>query len=162
MELDRREYGSTCGEALQRVLKSMADLDSTMSGVVEESGPFFSSGMSVILGVNGKLKGRIVLDVTQLTAKELTKIINGEDDIDQELVLDTMAELGNIVAGHAITKINNACKGLSLMLAPPGVFMGDSLKIITPKLESCVVAVETALGCIKMSIGFERGTHYGR
>ncbi|SDF28098.1 chemotaxis protein CheX [Sporolituus thermophilus] len=143
--------------AVRRVLCEMAGLDITAANCLPQNDIFSSAGLAVIIGVTGKAPGRIILDMSEATARKLSAAINGEDDLDDELIMDTVAELGNILSGHIITWLNNRRAGLGLMLTPPGVFVGKDLKIVTPKLEAQIIVVDTPAGHIVLSIGFERG-----
>ena len=137
-------------------LQEMAGLEAEASQPAAQETAFASQGFSVIIGITGKRPGRIILDTTQETACKLSNTINGEE-CDEEFVLDTMAELTNIVSGNGITTVNNANSGMGLMLTPPSIFIGSQLTIVSPKLNAEVVAVTTPLGLINLSIGFEGG-----
>lgn len=137
-------------------LQEMAGMEAVASQPAVQETAFASQGFSVIIGITGKRPGRIILDTTQETACKLSNTINGEE-CDEEFVLDTMAELTNIVSGNGITTVNNANSGMGLMLTPPSIFIGNQLTIVSPKLNAEVVAVTTPLGLINLSIGFEGG-----
>ena len=137
-------------------LQEMAGMEAAASQPTGQETAFASQGFSVIIGITGKRPGRIILDTTQATACALSNMINGEE-CDEEFVLDTMAELTNIVSGNGITTVNNANPGMGLMLTPPSIFIGNELTIVSPKLNAEVVAVTTPLGLINLSIGFEGG-----
>jgi CheY-specific phosphatase CheX len=97
------------------------------------------------------------LDTTQETACKLSNTINGEE-CDEEFVLDTMAELTNIVSGNGITTVNNANSGMGLMLTPPSIFIGNELTIVSPKLNAEVVTVTTPLGLINLVSALKEGS----
>ena len=137
-------------------LQEMAGLEAAANQPAGQETAFASHGFSVIVGITGKRPGRIILDTTQETACKLSNTINGEE-CDEEFVLDTMAELTNIVSGNGITTVNNANPGMGLMLTPPSIFIGNELTIVSPKLNAEVVMVTTPVGLINLSIGFEGG-----
>ena len=137
-------------------LQEMAGLEAAANQPAGQETAFASQGFSVIIGITGKRTGRIILDTTQETACQLSNTINGEE-CDEEFVLDTMAELTNIVSGNGITTVNNSNPGMGLMLTPPSIFIGHELTIVSPKLNAEVVTVTTPLGPINLSIGFEGG-----
>ena len=88
-------------------LQEMAGLEAEASQPAAQETAFASQGFSVIIGITGKRPGRIILDTTQETACKLSNTINGEE-CDEEFVLDTMAELTNIVSGNGITTVVKA------------------------------------------------------
>ena len=148
---------------LEHFAASMVENLQEMAGMEAQSNPptaqevaFASKGFAVIIGITGKRPGRVILDTQEETAKKLSEAINGEV-CDEEFVLDTMAELTNIVSGNGITTINNANPGMGLMLTPPSLFIGKDLMLVSPKLNAEVVTVSTPVGDVCLSIGFEGG-----
>ena len=137
-------------------LQEMAGMEAQSNPPSPQETAFASQGFSVIVGITGKRPGRIILDMTQETANKLSEAINCEE-CEAEFVLDTLAELTNIVSGNGITTVNNANPGMGLMLTPPSIFIGNELTIVSPKLNAEVVTVTTPLGPINLSIGFEGG-----
>ena len=123
---------------------------------VKQETAFASQGFAVVIGITGKRPGRIILDTSQQAAQKLSDAINGEV-CEEDFVLDTLAELTNIVSGNGITKVNNANPGMGLMLTPPSLFIGDELTIVSPKLNAEVVTVVTPAGDVFLSVGFEGG-----
>lgn len=143
--------------AIRRNLSDMAGLSGEAGALEPQQTSFSSRGFAVILGITGAKAGRVIIDMDWQTAKELCDTINAEDVLDEEFVLDTLAEFTNIVAGHAVSDINNAFTNMGMMLTPPSVFRGENLKIVSPKLTAEVMAIKTSLGTIYISIGFEGG-----
>ena len=148
---------------LEYFAASMVENLSEMAGMEAQSNPpapqetaFASKGFAVIIGITGKRAGRIILDTLEDTARKLSAAINGEE-CDEEFVLDTMAELTNIVSGNGITTVNNNNPGMGMMLTPPSIFIGSELTLVSPKLNAEVVTVTTPVGEILLSIGFEGG-----
>ena len=137
-------------------LQEMAGMEAQSNPPAPQETAFASQGFSVIIGITGKRPGRIILDMTQETANKLSEAINCEE-CEPEFVLDTLAELTNIVSGNGITTVNNANPGMGLMLTPPSIFIGNELTIVSPKLNAEVVMVTTPVGLINLSIGFEGG-----
>ena len=137
-------------------LQEMAGMEAAANPPAPQDTAFASQGFSVIIGITGKRPGRIILDMTQQTANKLSEAINCEE-CEEEFVLDTLAELTNIVSGNGITTVNNANPGMGLMLTPPSIFIGNELTIVSPKLNAEVVMVTTPVGLINLSIGFEGG-----
>lgn len=145
-------------ESAQTVLSQMAGLESGVSGPgLQSTNSLQSQGFAVIIGIVGSRKGRVVIDTTKETAVAISSKMNGDEPVDQELLICSMSELGNIIVGNAITKINNANKGENLSLSPPSVLFGDKLSIISPKILTEKIQLRTSLGSILISIGFERG-----
>lgn len=137
-------------------LSEMAGMAATPTPPIPQETAFASRGFAVIIGITGKRPGRIILDTSQETAGKISEAINGEV-CEEDFVLDTLAELTNIVSGNGITTVNNANPGMGLMLTPPSLFLGDDLTIVSPKLNAEVVTVSTPAGDVFLSVGFEGG-----
>ena len=143
--------------AFKQNLNDMAFITSEMTALEIQKDSLISQGVAVLIGITGKHPGRIIFDTSLETATELSRLINEENNIEQQLVLDTMSEFANIVSGHTTTLINNANKTMGLMLTPPSIFFGDKITISSPKINAHILRFNTEIGNITVSIGFEGG-----
>ena len=143
--------------ALLNNIQEMADFQGISGQVVPQGTVFASRGLAVIVGITGARPGRIILDTSIETARLLSEIFNGETELADDHIIDSMAEFANIVSGHGITQINNLHKGFALMLTPPSVFMGSKINITSPKINAEVIEIDTPVGYVKISVGFEGG-----
>jgi CheY-specific phosphatase CheX len=149
-------YLNHFAQSLSSNLGSMASTEVRIGEVQTQEMSFSSKGFAVIIGITGGRSGRVIIDTDMATAKALSDAINGEDT-EEEFVLDTMAEVTNIVSGNGISLINNANPGMGLMLTPPSVFLGENLMIVSPKMNAEMMSVQTDFGSLLISIGFEGG-----
>ncbi len=117
-----------------------------------------SRGVSVVMGIIGKYGGRMILDMSYDTAKKITDTLLKKDIQNKQEIINTMAEIANIVAGNACSLLNKSNKLLGLRVAPPTVVYGESLNISKSELD-CLASTkaESVFGEIYMSIGFKRG-----
>lgn len=95
-------------------------------------------GVASIVGFVGTgLKGRSLLWVPAPVSLNITEQVVGErlPNYKEDLVLFTIGEINNVLSGHSTSKINDRFS-LSLRLTPPSIFAGQSLSLVTPKLES--------------------------
>jgi len=123
----------------------------------EENYNFNSKGVTVIIGIAEGGKGRMILDMSKETALKLTSKITGENYIKMEkFVLETLAEIGNMLTGHGITTVNNRNQGLNLRLTPPSIFSGKNLTINVPKVSITGININTVIGEFSIHIGFEK------
>lgn len=113
-----------------------------------------SKGVTVIIGITGEKKGRVLLDLSLPTATELANIID-TDLKEEDLTLFTMSELCNIASGGAITGMNNENKQLVLRLVPPSIFAGINTEIFSPNLNSTLLSYNTQFGKVDFHVGFE-------
>ena len=158
MEQMQDDYLAIFAETLEKHIGEMTGLVCKKGQATVQPATLASAGVAVVIGVTGSKRGRVILDVGRETAKKLADLVDGETyDINDEFITYTIAELTNIVAGQAITVINNMEKGLSLRLTPPSIFFGDKLFLTSPKVEAKVIIVSTPEGDIGFSVGFEGG-----
>lgn len=143
-------FDESIKEAFEGMFDEIVSLES------ETSAPNWisSKGVAVVIGITGKTKGRVLLDMPLHIAMELA--IKLDPDLkDEDFALFTIAELCNIVSGGAITMLNNKYKQLGLRLATPSIFTGIDSKIFSPKLKAVLLSYNSRFGKIDFHIGFE-------
>ena len=146
-------------DAFEKNIIDMTGLNSEIT-IVNTSGVKFNGhGLSIIIGITGTKQGRMILDVSSDIAEQVTKKILGIMTVTEEDVLNSIAEFANIIAGHGVSQINTICKGndFELRVTPPSSFIGTSVVIINPKMDSNTVTAQTEIGPIYMNVGFVGG-----
>ncbi len=112
---------------------------------------------SLIVGLVGQNKGRVLLEFNEKLALKIFEEMNGSPpDNDLELYL-YLAEFANMVSGNGITSINNMFQGNELRLTPPAVFAGKQLEITSPKVSSTGGSYLSEYGAVRLEIGIEGG-----
>jgi DNA-binding NarL/FixJ family response regulator len=120
-----------------------------------------SRGVSAVLGIIGRYGGRMLLDLSEDTARRLAFHILRQEDLDHEQVVDAIAEIANIVAGNACSLLNRANPIYGFRVAPPTVVYGESIRISKAELNTVsTVVTETAFGDLYMSVGFSRSEEH--
>ncbi|HEY8499050.1 MAG TPA: chemotaxis protein CheX [Clostridia bacterium] len=124
-----------------------------------ETEEIVSYGVSSIINYTGRIKGRFLLDMQPSVALTLTQNILGEyySNVRDEMVLATISEMNNVIAGNAVSALNNRYS-LGLWLSPPYIFTGKNAVIMLPRIQSASVGCNTLYGKLKVNIAFERGT----
>jgi CheY-like chemotaxis protein/CheY-specific phosphatase CheX len=115
-----------------------------------------SNGVSVIVGVTGQFSGKMILDLSALTAKNLATRLLKQDPKDTEQTNIVIAEFANIVAEHAAAKLNKQFRGAFLRVSPPGIFTGENFSITSPTVDVNMWGIETPFGKLRVSVGFKR------
>lgn len=140
------------------MLKQMADIDIAVSGTFQdEEDSIASYGVSSIISFAGKVKGRFLLDMEPGVALTIAQNITGVyyNSPKDNMVLASISELNNTIAGDGITNLNNTYS-LSLRLAPPVVFTGKDTVISIPKIPSASLHCTTRYGKLRINVAFER------
>ena len=146
-------------KATNKVFKEMLDLTVAGGQTENEGDSFVSRGLTVIVGFTGGWKGLFFLDMSHETAMKLATILIGEDykSVEEEEVLMSCAEVGNIISGNAITEVNNSQPGLNIRLTPPSIFAGEDMSVFNVRLNSWSIVMQTDAGAIKINVAVEEG-----
>ncbi len=117
-----------------------------------------SRGISVVMGIIGKYGGRMILDMSDDTAKNITATLLKKDSLTKDHIVNVMGEISNIIAGNACSMMNKNNSLFGLRVAPPTIVYGESIKISKSELDTVSsVKAETAFGEVYMNVGFNRG-----
>lgn len=117
-----------------------------------------SRGISVVMGIIGKYGGRMILDMSSVSAEKITSILLKKENPKKDEIINVMGEISNIIAGNACSMLNKGNKLLGLRVAPPTIVYGESIKISKSDLDTVSsVKAETTFGEIYMNIGFNKG-----
>ena len=116
-----------------------------------------SRGISVVIGIIGKYGGRMILDMSQETARKIASVMFKTDEPSEDHIINVIAEIANVVAGNACSMLNKSNALFGLRVAPPTVVYGESIKISKAELNTVSSAVaETLFGEVFLSVGFNR------
>jgi len=118
---------------------------------------FESDGITIIIGISGKFSGRMLLDLSKETAKQLTAAIFRREPKNDDEMMAVLGEFANIVSGNACSMLNKKNKALGLRVAPPSILHGDSVLISAPGLNTTAAIAETGFGELLLNVGFQRG-----
>lgn len=136
-------------------------LTKTLPEITDESNDdlaIHSEGISIVMGITGKYSGRLILDMSFETAKNLATVLLKREPENNEELLNVMAEIANMFAGNACSMINKKNKLFGLRVAPPTTFHGESINISKAELENTYSAnVKSQFGDLTINIGFKRG-----
>ncbi len=149
-------------QVMQSFIRSMCNVFSTLTEKklvprgVEQSDTLVVkvSGVVVIVSFSGLFSGRLLVSMP----KELTGIIykglGGENPSDDDLLL-AANEFGNMVAGNAVTEINNIIKGANIRLSPPSSFIGDDLVFFNFKMSAHNILFDAENLTIRLNVALK-------
>ncbi len=111
-----------------------------------------TQGIAIIIGITGDMEGRIIIDIAPDTAHKISEIILQESlkSEDTELIESAVGELANMIAGRAVSILNEL--GTSLKITPPTTFSGQNLKITDKMPQVFVVPLNTKVGKIMLNL----------
>ncbi|MGE5329572.1 MAG: response regulator [Deltaproteobacteria bacterium] len=144
--------------ALEEVMDYMANIQGNAELVDGNPENQIEGGYSTVLGFIGKVNGWVVLHMSKETACVIAERVNREtyEDKEDSFIGYSIQELGNIICGGAVKKINNTSKTLNLRLTPPGLFKGSSVSLLGGYANERYNGVfKTEFGNVNISIIFE-------
>lgn len=116
-----------------------------------KTSPVPNQGVATIIGITGKVEGRVIFDMDQQTALRLAEALNGKTfETLTPLALDTISELANMMIGGAVTALNN--KGYEFSVTPPTIFTGLELRSSDINLETLVIPLTTPYGNVSVNV----------
>lgn len=141
----RLDYIDPFVEATHNVLEDVLKTP-VHKGKLSLSGkPVTSKGLLVVMGLTGDVDGQVLFDMEPETAVKIACIMNEKKfDSIQPMVVDSIAELVNIIIGKALTILND--KGFNFRLTPPMVFTGNATMSSGVRIETLVAPFATDCG----------------
>lgn len=119
-----------------------------------------SRGISVVIGIIGKYSGRMILDMSNETARNMAGTMLNSSALSDEYIVNIMGEVTNIAAGNACSLMNKTNKLFGLRVAPPTIVYGESIKISKTDFDATFsVTAATTFGEVFMNVGFNRGDY---
>lgn len=115
------------------------------------------SEVSIIIGIAGKYSGRLIIDMSYDTAKNLTAAFMKKETEDISEVFSVIGEFANIVTGNACSSLNRRFGELKLRVAPPAIFKGKNMSIPANQKENITMKVATSVGSMNLNVVFKRG-----
>ena len=139
-------------DAFKNVAAEVSELNFKEVGreVISEQKKF-----SVVIGIVGKNKGRILFEGDSIAIKMITENMNDGPFGNIMDMYYYLSEFTNMFCGNAITLINNKYRGSDLRLTPPAIFAGTDMEISTPSIKSSSSFYKCEQGLVSLDIGFE-------
>lgn len=141
----RLDYINPFVDATHNILEDVFKMPVRKGKLSLRGEPVASKGIVVVIGLTGDAEGRVLFDMEPDTAVKIACVMNNKGfNFVQPMVLDSIAELVNMIMGKALTILND--KGFNFRLTPPMVFTGNAVVQSTVHLETLVVPFTTDYG----------------
>ena len=158
--LFRELYAKPFGRALQQGLIGLLGMEGEVVIESYDSRSLDVSGAAVIIGITGFTTGRAILYVDEPVIKLFAMHMLGRatvEEVDDVEAVDAVEEAANILAGRAVSKINNVLEGKELRLTPPGTIRGSQVHIVSPRMTTFCISIQLPIGMVRMNVGFAEG-----
>lgn len=138
-------------QATEEVLLQVLDMPVEKGEVVVVESPSEILEVAVLIGLTGDLEGRVMFEFQTRTALKIVSVMNfGEpfDSLDQ-MARATLQELGNLIAGRAVTLCND--EGSALGISPPMLVCGIGVRT-TDQAPVKKISVKTPCGEVLVNL----------
>lgn len=152
----REHYVSEFNKALSETLAGFTGQECLQYPEKAEKDSLLLEGISVLMGLTGEPRGRIVIHMDQNTMYKFTAAFLGKDasQLDDETAMETLQEAVNIIVGRAVSSINDHNKGKEMRITPPGLIVGSDVKLAGAGLKAFRTKCVSLFGTIYMAMGF--------
>ncbi len=121
-------------------------------------------GVSIFLNIKGDVEGQIIFDLPPGIATVIAKEMIGlnlkevvEDDEQKELFKSAITELGNMISGTAITRLEE--HQYNCEITPPQVYVGPKTRLTHPSMSTIVIEMNTKVGDFSINL-INKKDHY--
>lgn len=116
-----------------------------------EGNPYTTEDVTAVVGISGTVRGSMYLSMSTATALALVSRMLGQPvDAFDELAQSGIAELSNVVAGTAATRL--ATLGVESTITPPLMLLGAGARISALDLQRLVVELGTFCGPVRIHV----------
>lgn len=152
------EYIKPFAQATFEVLKEILEVPISRGKLALRKSPVAINGVAVILGLTGDVQGRVIFDMSEETAIKIAGVMNFEEfaEFDQ-LARSTISELGNIIAGKAVTLLNDS--GCKFNITPPVLLRGEKMETNDSIIDTLVIPLECEYGLFNVNVALKETNH---
>jgi CheY-specific phosphatase CheX len=134
-----------------RVLDTVIQSDIAKGTVSLVRGDEIDGELAIVIKLGGDSEGYIILNMDTETALKICNVmLNDCFENLQPIGMDSISELANMIAGSAISVINDL--GFNFRVYPPQILTKDSIRDETPEVEVFQIPLFTDCGEITMNI----------
>ena len=143
----KTDYSGCFSRATVEVLATYLEQPARAGAPVQVSDPSELQEVTVIIGITGDMEGRLMLELSKGCALRLCESMNFGEPFSSlcSLARSTLAEMGNLVAGRAVTMLND--EGSKFSITPPVILCGVGMKA-SGLLNPTIVPVITEHGTV--------------
>jgi chemotaxis protein CheX len=137
--------------AADAVLAETLQCTTRIADVNMDEDAYRRKGMAALIGIQGDIEGRVILDIDGPTAVAIASALTGTTVAETDsAVQETIFELANLVIGNAVTTLND--QGFRFKIAPPQSHTAETGLASSEDTEALVMAFETPSGSVYMNI----------
>jgi len=137
--------------AATEVLQKEINAEVTRTDTSLYRGATTSDDITILLGVTGDVRGAVLYQVSEATAKQLlSEMVGRPFAVWDELAESGLAELGNVITGRAAAGLEEA--GFMCRITPPTVITGRGVVVSTLDFHRLSVVLNTQFGPLRVDV----------
>lgn len=121
-----------------------------------DTSAYEKQGIAATVELHGDIEGRIVVDLSAESARNMAVLIANEDS--EAMVNEAVCELANQVIGNAVAVLNDS--GYRFRVQPPQITRADHVLTSTTDTEAIVMKFETASGPVFLNIALRAAKEF--
>lgn len=147
----RVEYINPFVESAYSIMKEVLNAEITRGDLYLKKSSQPVMGVAAIVGLAGDVEGRVLIDMDEKTAIDISSAMNGEvlTEMD-ELGKATITELANMITAQAVTKLHDL--GFRFDLTPPAIITGQNMSVTDMNVEALIVPFELPQGKVEINV----------
>ena len=153
----RQDYFEIFKKALQEGIYKMTKKPLTFESEYIWKEAYTAADMTVSVGIAGKFPGKMLLEMSGVTAEKLAASILKRELKDNNEAVTIISEFSNIVSGNACSELNKKNRTYSFRVTPPIVVNSKNMLMAPPNFTTHTAIADTAFGRILLNVGFKRG-----
>jgi len=141
-------------EAARDVFLAETQLDVSRGNLSMETSSFTADEITVLISLVGDVRGVVMLGLSEATGLALVgRMMSQSFETFDRLAQSGVAELGNVIAGRASVKMEEA--GYTTDISPPTMVRGKGVSISTLEFQRIKVPLANDLGEVTVHLALE-------
>jgi len=150
----RAEFINPFVKAAYEVLKAELKTPVERGQLSLQESDYTSQDVTIMVAVTGRVEGITMYGLSEVTAKKIASAMMGQPvPVFDKLAESAIAELGNIITGHASGELEKA--GYPCTISPPTVIIGRGVIISTVHIKRLIIPLKTQLGELEVSVALQ-------
>lgn len=148
------EYINPFIEAAFSVMEMVLGNRPSKGDLAMQPATFTSQQCNIVCGVTGQVQGQVIYGMSMTVADKIASTMLGQPiKVFDQLAASAIAELGNMISGHAMAKLSEA--GYICDITPPTIIRGTNVKISTLSIPAIVIPMTTDQGEVSITVGIQ-------
>jgi chemotaxis protein CheX len=148
------EYINPFVDAAFSVMETVLGNRPLKGSLAMQPATFTSQQCNIVCGVTGQVQGQVIYGMSLASADRIASTMLGQPiKVFDQLAASAIAELGNMISGHAMAKLSEA--GYVCDITPPTIIRGTNVQISTLSIPAIVIPMTTEQGQVSITVGIQ-------